>query len=802
MFYLLYFLELMILSDRFQLIVASLLILFVQQSAKALLPSANGMVFTPHLVWKYGWQDGNLANTLGSAKNRDPLPLGTTYLPTGYSPSDMSAAYGFDQIPAGGDGNNQTITIIDAFGSPNIQSDLDTFCSTNGIPSVQVNVIYPYGQPSTNDPTWAMETTLDVEWAHAMAPGAAINLIVTPSNDVTMYSAIQYATSRNAKIISMSWGTTNEYSTIVSDSARYITNPAVSYVASAGDHGFGVNWPAADANVLSVGGTQLKYDRASNTIVSETGWSWSHDSQGWWATGGGVSKYETKPSFQKYWTGYANRAVPDVGYNGDGYTPVQVFFTDPVTGTNGWYNVNGTSAGAPQWAALIACRASLGKTNATPINQQMYYLAGKPTNASYTKYFRDIVSGNNGFPASKGFDLMTGLGSPLANEIATNSPAAVPSAGPTPVPAPTPTPVIPNPPVLTQWGAVPAPIPSNAQGAPILAISCGAGNPSDSSVLTTDGQVIVWGSGSCTNVPTEASTRVSAISLGFTHMMALKNGGVLAWGDNTSGAIDIPTTVSNGIVAISAGWWSGLALTTNGTIAAWGNKYGTNITAYHSANVTIAFINSVASLNKVIGISDGYNQGMCLLDDGTVRAFGNSFTTANDAQSDIPIGLSGVIAISEGRDFALALKSDGTVVAWGDNSKGQCKVPHGLTGVIAIAAGGFHSLALKSDGTVVTWGDNSYRQTTVPLGLTGIKSVAAGRYHSMASLEGVGGSQTSGGRRSSSGVGKTPPPPRVAPAPRVGVGSKSGAVSGSKSGSTSVVSRSAPVPRAAPVPRK
>ena len=173
--------------------------------------------------------------------------------------------------------------------------------------------------------------------------------------------------------------------------------------------------------------------------------------------------------------------------------------------------------------------------------------------------------------------------------------------------------------------------------------------------------------------------------------------------------------------------------------------------------------------------------------------FGNSFTTANDAQSDIPIGLSGVIAISEGKDFALALKSDGTVVAWGDNSKGQCKVPHGLTGVIAIAAGGFHSLALKSDGTVVTWGDNSYRQTTVPLGLTGIKSVAAGRYHSMASLEGVGGSQTSGGRRSSSGVGKTPPPPRVAPAPRVGVGSKSGA--------TSVVSRSAPVPRAAPVPR-
>lgn len=220
-------------------------------------------------------------------KNANPIPHGTTYLPTGYDPSDMASAYGFTKIPAGGDGTGQTITIIDAFGSPTIQADLDAFCASNGIPSTTLNIVYPYGSPATNDPTWALETTLDVEWAHAMAPGASINLIVTPTNDSILYNAISYATrTLNSKIISMSWGNTNEYPSQAADIANFINDPTVAYVASAGDHGYGVMWPAASPNVLSVGGTRLLYNRASNSVVAETGWSWSHDSQGWWATGG------------------------------------------------------------------------------------------------------------------------------------------------------------------------------------------------------------------------------------------------------------------------------------------------------------------------------------------------------------------------------------------------------------------------------------------------------------------------------------------------------------------------------------
>jgi hypothetical protein len=367
--------------------------------------------------------------------------------------------------------------------------------------------------------------------------------------------------------------------------------------------------------------------------------------------------------------------------------------------------------------------------------------------------------------------------------------------------------------ILSQWGSVPGSIPANALNSQIAAISCNAANQINSSVLTQSGKVIVWGGGACANVPTTAATGVSAISLGYDHMLALKNGAVIAWGNNGDGQATVPTEAKQGIVAVSAGYLTSLALKSNGQVIGWGHGYSNNQSNHHRPGDDLALIN--VSGKKVIGMASGGDftavggtfghtiTGLVLFDDHTVQEFGDSFTDAtNYGSRDVPAGLSGINAIAIGARFALALKSDGTVVAWGDNSKGQLNVPSGLSGVIAISAGGFHALALRSDGTVVAWGDNTRQQSTVPPDLGVVKAVAAGRYHSMASLEGVGGSQTSGGGGSSSGVGKTPPPPRVAPAPRVGVGSKSGAVSGSKSGATSVVSRSAPVPRAAPVPRK
>jgi hypothetical protein len=383
-------------------------------------------------------------------------------------------------------------------------------------------------------------------------------------------------------------------------------------------------------------------------------------------------------------------------------------------------------------------------------------------------------------------------------------------SSPTPTPKPSPKPV------LVQWGSGPGTIPANALNSQIAAISCNAANQINSSVLTKLGKVIVWGGGACANVPTTAATGVSAISLGYDHMLALKNGAVIAWGNNGDGQATVPTEAKQGVVAISAGYLNSLALKSNGQVIGWGHGYSNFESNHHRPGDDLALIN--VNGKKVIGMASGGDftaaggslghtiTGLVLFDDHTVQEFGDSFTDATIVGSrDVPAGLSGVNAIAIGARFALALKSDGTVVAWGDNSKGQLNVPSGLSGVIAISAGGFHALALRSDGTVVAWGDNTRQQSTVPPDLGVVKAVAAGRYHSMASLEGVGGSQTSGGGGSSSGVGRTPPATRVPPAPRVGVGSKSAAASGSKgskSGAVSVISRSAPGPRAAPAPRK
>ena len=791
--------------SRFQIL--TFLCLTIAGPLAAQTPALGMRKVTHPLVWKYQWKDGKRANTIGSFRLNDPLPTPLAVLPPGgYSPTDISHAYGYNLIPSPGDGTGITIAIIDAYGSPNIQADLDAFCTQFGIPSTTVKIYYPNGNPGVNV-GWAQETTLDVEWAHALAPKATIALVAAKSAlDSDLAVAINYATQTlGAQVVSMSFGGTE----IGGEPAYWnsILNKNASYVASAGDSDSEVLWPAAQTNVMAVGGTSLMYDATSQTVISENVWNnVPAQSAG---TGGGISTQQSRPLYQTNWNTNSMRGVPDVSAVADPYTGGYVYFTHPTTGIGGWMIFGGTSWSAPQWAALLACRASLGKAAISTINTRLYAQATSVGSTNYSNSFRDIKVGNNilngvGFSASVGYDYCTGLGSPNANVIA--DPSATPAPTPVPTPTPSPTPA-PTPPVLRQWGVTPGAIPAAATTPGVSAISLGAGNLVNSSALTTSGRVVVWGGGSCANVPSDALSGVSAISLGNTHMMALKNGGVIAWGDNTSGETDVPSYATN-VVAISAGWWSCLALNKDGTVLAWGNKYVANSAVYHDAIRVIVSINAGAQLTKVVGIADGYNQGMVLLANGTVVAFGNSFMDpAKDASQDIPVGLNGVRAISEGRDFALALKQDGPVVAWGDNSLGQCKVPAGLKGVVAISAGGFHSLALKNDGTVVAWGDNSLGQGNVPIGLAVIKAIEAGRSHSMSSTQGLGDCDTSGGGSSTGGGGGgggwggggplPTPPPRNGPAPRGAPGGGTVTGSGGGSGSGGGVPN-APAPRSAP----
>jgi subtilase family serine protease len=411
---------------------------------QVLVPDLRAQTFTeatPAIQWKYGWQDGKRANTTGSARNKNILPNASGVPSTGYLPSQIAHAYGFDQITGtNATGSGQKIAIIVAYGSPSLQRDLNTFNSQYGLPTNTVSVYYPNGTPGTNNSGWAAETTLDVEWSHAMAPGASIAAVVAPNaSGTSLLNAINYATGTlKANVVSMSWGMA-EFAGLSSYDA-YFNKLGISFVASSGDSGAGVSWPAVSTNVVGVGGTSLLYNTGTGTITSETAWSGS---------GGGESKYEAIPSYQLGWNttsvtdavttnstkNLTSRGVPDVSYVADPYTGVSVYFTDPASNIGGWYIFGGTSAGAPQWAALLARRSALGNAGASLFNAVTYAAAKN----SYSTLFRDVSTGSNGYMAKGGYDLVTGLGSPVANGIAAlSSTNSTGSPLPTPTPSPTP----------------------------------------------------------------------------------------------------------------------------------------------------------------------------------------------------------------------------------------------------------------------------------------------------------------------------------------------------------------------------
>jgi subtilase family serine protease len=184
----------------------------------------------------------------------------------------------------------------------------------------------------------------------------------------------------------------------------------------------------------------MKYSTTTGKIVSETGWNGSYQSNqtgGPWGGGGGVSQLEGSTEFEQRWLGYfGNRMVPDVAYNGDPYTGVSIYFTDPTSSVGLWYVSGGTSAGAPQWAALMAknnfvvtATAGTGAPGGyypSQVTAMSYlYYNYSAVNGGATPIFgntRDIISGDNGiWGAAAGYDCATGLGSP--NGVHFNLPA-------------------------------------------------------------------------------------------------------------------------------------------------------------------------------------------------------------------------------------------------------------------------------------------------------------------------------------------------------------------------------------------
>ncbi len=334
-------------------------------------------------------------------------PFAGSSSPHGYNITQIRTAY---NLPSSG-GDGATIAIIDAYDTPNIINDYTAFCNQFSLPNNSTGNLIVHKMSGTvgTDSNWAMETCLDVEWAHAIAPGAKILLVeATSDSDTALLAAVDYATSQqNVVAVSMSWGG-QEFGGETSDSYEsHFIKPGITFFASSGDDGSYVNWPAASANVVSVGGTTLKIN-ASGGVISETAWTNSS---------GGVSNYEAIPSFQtSLGLSYPNRAVPDVSYNADPSTGVAIRYN------NQWYVVGGTSAGAPQWAAIDALGLDANNPN--------LYARAK---TAYTSYFRDIINGSNFVnSAGTGYDLVTGLGSPLTTDFGTEltvSPSSGPAGG-------------------------------------------------------------------------------------------------------------------------------------------------------------------------------------------------------------------------------------------------------------------------------------------------------------------------------------------------------------------------------------
>ncbi|MCX6900249.1 MAG: S53 family peptidase [Verrucomicrobia bacterium] len=322
--------------------------------------------------------------------------------PAGYTPAQIRHAYGFDQFTSNGAG--QKIAIVDAYGSTTIQNDLNVFCKQFGLPTTSVLIYYPQGKPSKGDSGWALETALDVEWAHAIAPKATILLVVAKTASLNnLLGAVDYAVKLGASQVSMSWGA-SEFS---GQSAYdfHFNRAGVTFTASSGDNGAGVLWPAVSPYVVAVGGTTLKLGSTGN-VLSEIGWSGS---------GGGTSAYTPEPAFQQAWQSSGKRMVPDVSYDADPSTGFPVYDSTSYYGRKGWFQVGGTSAGAPQWAALIAL-ANASRTSPLGLADPALYTLGSPLN--FNLYYRDVISGSNGgYSDTLGYDEVTGLGSPLANDM-------------------------------------------------------------------------------------------------------------------------------------------------------------------------------------------------------------------------------------------------------------------------------------------------------------------------------------------------------------------------------------------------
>ncbi|HEX6483734.1 MAG TPA: S53 family peptidase [Ktedonobacteraceae bacterium] len=430
-----------------------------------------------------------------------------------FSPEAMHNSYNYASLLAAGhQGQGKTIAIVDSFGSSTIRSDLGAFNTAFNLPHLcgetgpstpagncppgntpRFDILEVQGSPPPNPPPpnngtgqenhnlWALEVSLDVEWAHATAPLANILLVTTPTAETLgvqgfqqMTNAEQYVVDNHlADVISQSFGAGegsfhNGLADIKNLRQAFVDAQAnkVTVFASSGDGGTtnpykepvknpavipypSIIWPASDPLVTAVGGTYLCTNAVTGASVDNV--SPPANCQvnppqreiGWIDGGGGYSILFPRPAFQNVLPAGSTfagssvgapgpntnmRGIPDIAYQASSRTGVLVYMTEPATTTSGtgcgganpcsigWYVVGGTSSGSPQWAGLIAIADQMAGRDLGYINPALYQIASNP--AQYSTDYFDVTQGNNqtssipGYSASRGWDAVTGLGTP------------------------------------------------------------------------------------------------------------------------------------------------------------------------------------------------------------------------------------------------------------------------------------------------------------------------------------------------------------------------------------------------------
>jgi subtilase family serine protease len=369
-----------------------------------------------------------------------------------YTPQQLQTAYGLTPLlNAGYNGTGQSIVLIESYGSPTIEVDLKAFDAAYGLPdppSIQVLAplgTVPFNPNNEEQQIWAFETALDVQWSHAMAPGANIVVLTSPVAETEGIQGLpeflaleKFALDNHlGNIISQSWGTAENTlfdaagTNLIGEFEAFYARAAaeqVTVLAGAGDSGSAnvdvngdfypfptVLYPASSPWVLAVGGTSLEVS-STGAFESETVWN---DENG--ATGGGISQYFTQPFYQwalprtvqKQLSGH--RGIPDVVFNADPVLTYIGFYRNPAN--NGFYTNGGTSESTPAWAGIVAIANQLAGRPLGYVHPILYAVGAA---GQQSEFFHDITTGNNGanavagYNATVGWDLASGWGSPNA----------------------------------------------------------------------------------------------------------------------------------------------------------------------------------------------------------------------------------------------------------------------------------------------------------------------------------------------------------------------------------------------------